>query len=90
MNIKGMNIKEGARRMQRSGRAMVIIALSVFALCAIAAGVYAFLPSYLHVTEVIGVVLPMLLTVIWICATATGLGMILWVAGWILDGFHNE
>ena len=41
-------------------------------------------------TEVIGIVLPILLTVIWICATATGLGMILWVAGWILDGFHNE
>jgi hypothetical protein len=85
-----MNMKEGARRMQRSGRAMVIIALSAFALCAIAAGVYAFLPSYLHVTEVIGIVLPILLTVVWICATATGLGTILWVAGWILDGFHNE
>lgn len=76
--------------MQRSGRAMVILALSAFALSAIAAGVYAFLPSYLHVTEVIGIVMPILLTVIWICATATGLGTILWVSGWILDGFHNE
>ncbi len=85
-----MNMKEGARRMQRAGRAMVIIALSAFALCAIGAGVYAFLPSYFHATEVIGIVLPILLTVVWICATATGLGTILWVAGWVLDGFHNE
>lgn len=85
-----MNMKEGARRMQRAGRAMFIIALSAFAVCAIAAGVYAFLPPYLHATEVIGIVLPILLTVVWICATATGLGTILWVAGWVLDGFHNE
>ncbi|HWE84753.1 MAG TPA: hypothetical protein VG267_07400 [Terracidiphilus sp.] len=85
-----MNMKEGARRMQRAGRATVILSLSAFALCAIAAGVYAFLPSSLHVTEVFGIVLPMLLTAIWICATTTGLGTILWLGGWILDGFHNE
>jgi hypothetical protein len=85
-----MNIKEGARRMQRAGRAMVILALCAFALCAVAAGVYSFLPSYLHVIEVFGVVLPLLLTVIWICAVAIGVGTVLWVAGWILDGFHNE
>ncbi|HKF46430.1 MAG TPA: hypothetical protein VKB38_03675 [Terracidiphilus sp.] len=84
-----MNIREGANRMQRAGRAMVIIALSAFALCAIGAGIYAFLPSYLHVTEVFGIVLPILLSVIWVCAMAVGLGMVLWVAGWILDGFHN-
>jgi hypothetical protein len=84
-----MNIREGANRMQRAGRAMVIIALCAFALCAIGAGVYAFMPSYLHVTEVFGIVLPILLSVIWVCAMAVGLGMVLWVAGWILDGFHN-
>ncbi|HUY93700.1 MAG TPA: hypothetical protein VMU71_00330 [Terracidiphilus sp.] len=85
-----MNIREGARRMQRSGRAMVILALSAFALGAIAAVVYAFLPSYMHVIEVFGIVLPLLLTVIWVCAVAIGAGTLLWVAGWILDGFHNE
>ena len=73
----------------RAGRAMVIASLAVFALCAIAAAVYAFLPSNLHVTEVFGVVLPVLLTVIWICASAGAIGTILWLTGWILDGFHN-
>jgi hypothetical protein len=75
--------------MQRGGRALVISALAAFALCAIGAGVYAFLPPYLHVSEVFGIVLPALLTVIWICATALVLGALLWIAGWILDGFHN-
>lgn len=84
-----MNILEGASRMQRAGRAMVIIALSAFALCAIGAGVYAFLPSYFHVTEVFSIVLPMLLTVVWVCAVVIALGTVLWVAGWILDGFHH-
>lgn len=84
-----MNIAEGAARMQRAGRAMVILALCAFALCAIAAGIYAFLPSYLHVTEVFSIVLPLLLTVIWICAMAIALGTVLWVAGWILEGFHH-
>jgi hypothetical protein len=85
-----MNIDEGARRMQRAGRAMVILALSVFALCAIFAGIYAFLPSYLHVTEVFSIVLPMLLIVLWICGTAIAVGIVLWVAGWILEGFAHH
>lgn len=84
-----MNIREGANRMQRAGRAMVVIALSAFALCAIGAAIYAFLPSYLHVNDILAIVLPILLSVIWVCAMAVGLGTVLWVAGWILDGFHN-
>jgi hypothetical protein len=84
-----MNIAEGSRRMQRGGRAMVIAALSAFALCAIGAGVYAFLSSYLHVSEVFGIVLPVLLMVIWICGAAALLGAVLWVAGWVLEGFHH-
>ena len=83
-----MNIKEGTSRMQRAGRAMVIIALSAFVLCAIGACIDALLPSYLHVENLI-LVLPILLSVIGVCAMATALGTVLWVAGWILDGFHN-
>ena len=84
-----MNIVEGARRMHRAGRAMVILSLSVFTLCAIAAGIYAFMPSYLHVSEVFNIVLPILLTAIWMCAGAGALGTVLWLTGWILEGFHH-
>ncbi len=76
--------------MRRAGRALVIIALGAFTLCAVAAGVYAFLPSYLHVTEVVSVVAPLLFTVIWICSMAIALGAVLWIAGWILEGFAHR
>lgn len=85
-----MNILEGASRMQRSGRALVIIALSVFTLCAVAAALYAFLPSSLHVTEVVSVIIPALVAVVWICAMALALGAILWIGGWILEGFFHH
>lgn len=85
-----MNIQEGASRMQRAGRAMVIIALSAFAVCAVIAAIYAFLPTYFHVSEVFGIVIPLLIAVLWICATASALGAILWIGGWILEGFFHH
>jgi hypothetical protein len=87
-----MNVIEGAKRMQRAGRALLIIALSAFAFCAIAACVYAFLPAYLHISEVFRIVLPLLVTVIWFCAVGIAVGGILWIGGWILEGFvhHNH
>jgi hypothetical protein len=85
-----MNVIEGAKRMQRAGRALVIIALSAFALCVIGALVYAFLPSYLHVSEVFRIVLPLLVTVVWFCAVGIAVGGILWIGGWILEGFVHR
>lgn len=85
-----MNILEGASRMQRAGRALVIIALAVFALCVVGAGIFAFLPEYLHVREVLGVIIPLAFGAVWICAMAFLVGGLLWVSGWILEGFHNN
>ena len=87
-----MNIVEGAKRMQRAGRAMAIVALSAFVLCAIAAAVYAFLPSSMHVSEVFGMVMPLMVSAVWLCSIAIVVGAILWIAGWILEGFlhHNQ
>lgn len=85
-----MNIMEGAKRMQRAGRAIVIVALSAFALCIIISAGYAFLPSFFHVSVVFTVVLPLLATVGWFCAVATFVGGILWVGGWILEGFFHH
>ncbi len=85
-----MNVVEGSRRMHRAGRAMVIVSASVFTLCAVIAGVYALLPSQFHVSEVFSIVLPVLLTAIWICAAAGALGTVLWLAGWILEGFTHH
>jgi len=52
--------------------------------------VYAFLPAYLHVSEVFRIVLPLLVTVIWFCSVAIAVGGILWIGGWILEGFVHH
>lgn len=85
-----MNIMEGARRMQRAGRAIVIIALSVFVLCAIVTGVSSFLPMYLHVDAFFTIFLPIVVTAVSFCVVAIAVGGILWAGGWILEGFFHH
>lgn len=82
-----MNLTEGAIRMQRVGRAMVIIALGAFALCVCLAVIYAFLPSFVHAATFFAVLSPVVFTLIWISAMAMAAGAVLWIAGWILEGF---
>jgi len=85
-----MNILEGASRMQRAGRALVIFALATFTLCVVGAGIYALLPSYLHVAEIIGVLIPLVFGAVWFCALAIVLGVLLWIGGWVLEGFFHH
>jgi hypothetical protein len=85
-----MNIMEGAKRMQRAGRAIVIIALSVFVLCALIALVSSFLPMYLHVDAFFTIFLPLVITAVSFCAVAIVVGGVLWVGGWILEGFFHH
>ena len=85
-----MNIIEGASRMQRAGRALVILALSAFTLCALGAGICALLPSLLHVREILGVLIPLVFGAVWLCTIALLLGAVLWIAGWILEGFFHH
>lgn len=84
-----MNIHEGARRMRQSGRAMVLVSLSAFVLYVLFSAAYTFLPSYLHVDNILRIVLPLLFFLAWLCALALVVGGALWVAGWILEGFHH-
>lgn len=84
-----MNILEGASRMQRAGRALVILSLSAFALSAILAVAGTFLPSYVHVSEFLRIA-PILFVAVWFCATGLLIGGVLWIAGWILEGFAHH
>jgi hypothetical protein len=85
-----MNLTEGANRMQRAGRTMVTIALCAFTLCALLSAIYAFLPSSAHSAVFFGVVSPLIFTVIWISAMTIAVGTVLWIAGWILEGFAKS
>ncbi len=85
-----MNLIEGSKRMQQSGRAMVIIALAAFTLCVLCSGIFAFLPSEFHVDEVLRIVLPVLLLLVGVCGALLALGALLWIAGWIVEGFAHH
>lgn len=82
-----MNVSEGAIRMQHAGRMMVFVGLIAFGVCAFFSVVFAFLPPSLHVSAVFGVISPVVFTVLWISAMAMAAGAVLWIAGWILEGF---
>ena len=85
-----MNVTEGAIRMQRAGRAMAIIGLVAFVLSAITSGIYAFLPASLHIADIFGVLLPAVFTILWMSAMAVAVGAVLWIGGWILEGFAKS
>lgn len=85
-----MNVSEGAVRMQRAGRSMVLIGLCAFVICACLSAFIAFLPASLHVAAVFGFISPILFSVLWIAAMAMAAGAVLWIAGWILEGFAKN
>ena len=85
-----MNLTEGANRMQRAGRKMVMVSLCAFTVCALLSAIYAFLPSSMHGAVFFGVVSPLIFTIIWISAMTMAVGTVLWIAGWILEGFAKS
>ena len=75
-----MNIHEGARRMQRAEQWMVMIVLSVLVLLVLAGAVMtSFHSGTLFPWSLIPEFIPLLL-----------LGVLLWIAGWIVDGFGRD
>lgn len=76
--------------MQRAGRAMVFIGLIAFGVCAFLSVIFAFLPASVHVSAVFGIVSPAVFTVLWISSMAIASGAVLWIAGWIMEGFAKD
>ncbi|MGH9598821.1 MAG: hypothetical protein ACRD27_03085 [Terracidiphilus sp.] len=75
-----MNIHEGARRMRRAGRWMMIVPLAVFVLliCVGAASIL-FRRALLN---------PLVLIPLFVLLEVPG--ALLWIAGWILEGFAKD
>jgi cadmium resistance protein CadD (predicted permease) len=79
-----MNVAEGARRMQFAGRWMVFFALIAAGLFLIMTLIVAYLPSgsFIHGIALLGFI-PLSVPI----ATV---GAILWLAGWIVEGFSKK
>jgi hypothetical protein len=77
-----MNVIEGTKRMQRAGRWMVIIALGLCVLMLCWTAISFLLPSYVHGYGVSDLILLLFFVAV--------PGAVLWLAGWILEGFAKE
>jgi hypothetical protein len=74
-----MNVMEGARRMRRAGRWMVVIPLLV----TVVLGLAAFVAYALNRNPgIIGLAVPLIPIEI--------IGVVLWLAGWIVEGFAKD
>jgi hypothetical protein len=80
-----MNVIEGAGRMQRAGRWMVLISMSVFVLFVCLSEVFV----YLRIGEYLNGfgMFHLLLSLLFLIAVP---GAVLWLAGWILEGFAKD
>jgi hypothetical protein len=75
-----MNIHEGARRMCRAGQWMILIPLTVLLLLMLVLGILDLLhPGRGGSLGLIRVFLPLMIP-----------GALLWLAGWIVEGFAKE
>jgi hypothetical protein len=79
-----MNVAEGARRMQFAGRWMVSIALVGSILFVVLTLAFAYLPASQSVHGIA------LLEFIPLFVPIAGTGAILWLAGWIVEGFAKK
>ena len=82
-----MSVHEGARRMRIAGRGMVIAGLVLFAVWACLFAFAAFTRAGME-APIPGapVVLLLFVPAIYIAGT----GALLWLAGWIVEGFGND
>jgi hypothetical protein len=75
-----MNVAEGARRMRRAGQWLVIVPLAVLALLICVAAVWALIrPDLRSPFGLVPIFIPLVIP-----------GGVLWLAGWIVEGFAKD
>lgn len=75
-----MNVHEGAARMQRAGKWMVLVPVSLLALLICAAEVWSLFRTDLRSPfGLIPIFIPLFIP-----------GILLWLAGWIVEGFGKD
>ena len=86
-----MNIAEGAKRMQRAGRVIAFYPLSVGVVAAgLLALAFVLALSFPDTARFEQPAAPFLLLLTLVCGTIAAFGGVLWVAGWIIEGFGKD
>lgn len=84
-----MNIGEGARRIKHVGRLITIWPCSVAILAAGMVALDFVFASQIHAPFVQGMA-PLLFWLACFCGVIALLGVLIWVAGWIVEGFGKD
>ncbi len=81
-----MNLIEGSKRMQRAGRTLFPISLSILVVF-VALSAFAYQSNYFVIRGILNLLSPLF---IWLCGITLISGAMLWIAGWILEGFAEQ
>ncbi len=85
-----MNVLEGSRRMQKSGRRITIYAGIAFVVLLILFEAWVWFRDSLPVDAVEQGVVHFIFAVIPVDVIALLIGGVLWLAGWIMEGFNKN
>jgi uncharacterized membrane protein len=85
-----VNMAEGSDRMQRAGRTLVLIALGITALLMLIMLLNEILPHFVRDAMLLPPLVPFVFLAIYLGGFALVLGTVLWLAGWILEGFAQH
>ena len=84
-----MNLTEGSRRIKLVGRSLTFYALSAAVLFAGLFGIFAMIASR-NVDGIAGLAISLLFTLACLSAAFAANGAIVWLAGWIVEGFGKD
>jgi low temperature requirement protein LtrA len=82
-----MNIAEGSRRMRSAGRTFLLASLGTLTLSLLCLLIPVFVPQYIQAAGNVNFLTLFCGLSFYLCAIALVLGVVLWLAGWIVEGF---
>lgn len=85
-----MNVREGLRRMQHAGRRITIVSVIALVLMVVLFEAWVYLRDVQHADAVMPFLVHVVFWVVPVAALGIVVGVILWVAGWIMDGFTKS
>jgi hypothetical protein len=82
-----MNLIEGSKRMRSAGRIVLLASLSFVTLTILLTVIPALVPQYIQIGGYFHLLFAFPGLFLNLCVIALILGAVLWIAGWIVEGF---
>lgn len=85
-----MNVAEGVLKVRRSGRQMILVSLSALTVYFCLPAVYNVFAWLFHSLTLSESSLLIIAVALFLCAVGTGSRAVLWMVGWLVDGFAED